>query len=203
VTNDELLKVAEMVDEARQARRDQKQAKKEKAEKKVAKAAKADRKAAKVLAKGDTAKGADASKAEVPEESDELAKAKAGLVELQKTVDAIAAQDAKRPMLNGAGVSAALRGSESQSALKAFDDNVAEAEERLAKAVAASDTYGITAAKTDLNTARHQRTAIKMIASENARERDPAATTRALRGQGVPLLGNRHALPEDAALRSL
>ncbi|HVA05517.1 MAG TPA: hypothetical protein VNG12_02130, partial [Acidimicrobiales bacterium] len=186
MTNDELIK---LLDERDEARRAQKQAKKDKLEKKAAKAA------AKA-ASAETAEGAEASKAE----DDELAKARAQLAEMQKTVDAIAAQDVKRPMVNAAGLSAALRGSEGTDALKSFDDNVAAAEDRLAKARAAGDTYAIAAAQSDLQVARHQRTAIKMIATENARERDPQMTTRSLRGQGVPLLSNRHALPEDVAL---
>lgn len=187
----ELIKLLDERDEARRAQ----QAKDEK---------KAAKKAAKAAHKGDkgdkAAKGANASKAaEGAENADELRKT---IAELAGRLEKVESEPGTRPFVNGAGVAAALRGPERENALKAFDDRVAEAEANLAKAKEAGDTWAVSAARNALRMALHQRTGVKMIAAENAREVDPQMTTRALRGQGVPLLTNRNALPDDVALRA-
>lgn len=95
----------------------------------------------------------DTEKAEKSQPSSELAKALSELDAIKKQVEAIAAQDAKRPTVSAAGIVAALRGPESESAFKALEDRVQSArthEERL--------------------TAQRQLTAAKMIASENMRD---------------------------------
>jgi hypothetical protein len=82
----------------------------------------------------------------------------------------------------------------------ALEARVDRAQFDLAKA---SDDYALARAREELRTAKHQLTTMKMIAAEGARERDPQMTSRALRGQGVPLLTNRRALPDDASLRGI
>jgi len=84
-----------------------------------------------------------------------------------------------------------------------FDDRVANAEQALQKATASGDTWETAAARSELGEARRQRTLVKMIASEHARDRDPGLLMRSLRGQGVPLLSNRHALPDDPSLQGI
>jgi hypothetical protein len=96
-----------------------------------------------------------------------------------------------------------LAGTGTTAVLDPFEDEVAEAEKALAKAHKAEDAYAIAAAQTKLREARFRRTALKMVAAENARERDPALVMRSLRGQGVPLLTNRHALRADPSLREI
>lgn len=88
-------------------------------------------------------------------------------------------------------------------ALSPFDARVAAAEADLAAAKAADNQYGITAAREALRHARYARTAMKMVAAENARERDAAVASRSFRGQGVPILTNRHALPDDPGVRGI
>lgn len=85
----------------------------------------------------------------------------------------------------------------------ALETRVASAESAVAKATAANDDYAIAATREELRAAKRQLTMLKMIASENARERDPQMVSRALRGQGVPLLSNRRALPDDSSLRGI
>ena len=96
-----------------------------------------------------------------------------------------------------------LAGTGTTAVLDPFEDEVAEAEKALAKAAKAGDEYAIAAAKTKLREARFRLTGLKMVAAENARERDPALVMRSLRGQGVPLLSNRHALRDDPSLRAI
>ena len=94
-------------------------------------------------------------------------------------------------------------GNSTVPALGQFEREVEKAQEQLARARKSGDTYGIAAASTALKEAQYRLTGLKMVAAENARERDPAAVMRSLRGQGVPLLSNRHALRDDPSLRGI
>ena len=96
-----------------------------------------------------------------------------------------------------------LAGTGTTAVLDPFEEEVAEAEKALAKAHKAEDPYAVAAAQHKLREARYRRTALKMVVAENAREADPALVMRSLRGQGVPLLSNRHALRDDPSLRGI
>ena len=96
-----------------------------------------------------------------------------------------------------------LAGTGTTAVLDPFEEEVADAERAVEKAKKAQDPYAVAAAQTKLREARYRLTALKMVAAENARERDPALVMRSLRGQGVPLLTNRHALRADPSLREI
>ena len=96
-----------------------------------------------------------------------------------------------------------IAGAGSTAALAPFEHEVAKAEADLTKARKAQDAYAIAAAQRDLQEAQYRLTAMKFVVAENARERDPSLTARALRGQGVPLVTNRHALRDDPSLREI
>lgn len=68
-----------------------------------------------------------------------------------------------------------------------------ELEDRVANAVSPAEE----------RQARQQLAAAKMIANENRRERDPEVLMRTMKGLGVPLLTNSHALPDDRELRGV
>lgn len=68
-----------------------------------------------------------------------------------------------------------------------------ELEDRVANAVSPAEE----------RQARQQLAAAKMIANENRRERDPETLMRTMKGLGVPLLTNAHALPDDRELRGV
>jgi len=51
--------------------------------------------------------------------------------------------------------------------------------------------------------ARQQLAAAKMIANEIRRVRGPEVLMRTMKGRGVPLLTNAHALPDDRKLRGV
>lgn len=85
----------------------------------------------------------------------------------------------------------------------AFDARVEAAERDLEKAKREGNEWAKTAARRELLEATNQRTHAKMMASEGARQRDVGLITRSMRGQGVPLLTNRHALPDDNRLREI
>ncbi|MDA8297420.1 MAG: hypothetical protein M0004_12690 [Actinomycetota bacterium] len=84
-----------------------------------------------------------------------------------------------------------------------FEARVAAAQKDLEKARLDQDDYAAGVAKQELRQAQQQLTTMKMIAAENARERDPGYAMRALRGQGVPLLTNRHALGDDPDVQGI
>lgn len=54
-----------------------------------------------------------------------------------------------------------------------------------------------------VRTLKRRATLLKMMVSESAREHDPAMLARAMRGQGVPLFENSHALGDDIAVKYL
>lgn len=91
----------------------------------------------------------------------------------------------------------------STAVMSPFEEEVRTAEVSLARAQKSGDSYAITAAKTALREAKYRLVSLKMMAAENARERDPATVARAMRGMGVPLLSNRHALRDDPSLRGI
>ena len=71
------------------------------------------------------------------------------------------------------------------------------------KAKDTNNEWAKTAARRELRDAMHQRTHAKMIMSEQARSHDVAAIQRSLRGQGTPLLTNKHALGDDRGLQEI
>jgi hypothetical protein len=180
------------LDELESARRDT-----EKAEKKAQK--KAD---AKKAAKRDEKKAAKAAKkvakagGEPEKDAPKLTKA---LGKIQKQVDAIAAQDAKRVTVNGAGVAAILRGGTPENALKSFDDRVNEASDRVAKA---SNEFEKMRSEEELRTAQKQRAAAKLVAMDNARSRGDAPRGR-FGPNSAELLTNVSTLPADRAVGAI
>lgn len=82
-----------------------------------------------------------------------------------------------------------------------FEDRVDRARADLQKANAKGDEWEAAAASRELEQAQQQLTTFKMMAAENARQRDPSIMARRLNGQGVPLISNRRALPDDAGIR--
>ncbi len=200
----EALKMLDEADAARRAEKTAKKAQDKAFRKAVAKAAA--KKAAKAAPKDDetTAKGAEAP--EAAKSTTKLSKSdlRKQVEGLQGTVAKLAAQDGRRIPVNAAGVTAFLRNPETQeSAFKAFEDAVGAAEADLAKAKEASNEYALAQARRDLLQAKNQLTAVKMIAGEHARTHDIEMVVRAQRGQGVPLLSNRHQLPDDNRLRAV
>ena len=91
----------------------------------------------------------------------------------------------------------------STAVMSPFKQEVDAAEAALARARKSEDAYAIAGASSALREARHRLTAMKLMIAESARERDPAAVMRSLRGQGTPLLTNRHALRDDPSLRGI
>jgi len=171
--------------EARRARTHKKAAKaakKEEAAKAAKKAAKEARKAEKAAQAGDAGdavKSAEGTPGDVTAMADRLA-------EMQKQVEALGAQDGRRVAVNATGVVPVLRGEGAVSVFK-------ELEDRVANAVSPAEE----------RQARQQLAAAKMIANENRRERDPEVLMRTMKGLGVPLLTNAHALPDDRELRGV
>jgi myosin heavy subunit len=136
MTNDELMKLLDERDEARrQARKAKKNGKDGKG--RTEKAAKGDVKAAKV-AKSDAG----------PEST--LTRQ---IAELQKRLEEVESQDAKRPTVSAAGVSAALRGPNAENAFKAFEDQISTAR-----------------TPEEASEARRRLAMAKMVAQENARD---------------------------------
>ena len=84
-----------------------------------------------------------------------------------------------------------------------FEARVALAQRDLEKAKLNEDEYATAVAKSELYQARQALTAVKMIAAEHARERDPGTMARIMRGQGVPLVTNRHALGDDPGVQGI
>lgn len=142
------------LDEADEARREAKKAQR-KAEAK--KAAKKEAKKAAKAAEDEAAKAADAP----TDTADQIAA-------LRKQIDELASQDAKRVTVSAAGPTAVLRGPEAPNALKAFDDRVAEAQERLEKS---SNEFERHRARVDLEAAQKARLSAKLVAADNARAR--------------------------------
>lgn len=187
----ELVKVLGEYDKARRAEK--------KAEKK-AEAKKAERKAAKAAKKA--AKAADGS--DLAKANKRLEKAEEDAAKARELAEKMAAEDGKRIPLNPAGVTAFLRDpANRESAFKSFEDRIATAQADLEQATKAKDEYAIKRTTAELTDARRSLTAMKMVAAERARESDPTMVARAMRGQGVPLLTNRHAIGEDNKLRSI
>lgn len=149
------------LDEAERARRDMKKAQnKEKAVKaaeKEAKAAKAAKKAAKASDPSEVTKAVD-------EKIDAL----------RKEIDTLSA---RRPFVNGVGVTTALRGSPEAVAevFKAYDVRVDAAQERLSKA---GTEYDKLAAKAELESALRARTNAKLVAQANGQARGVVPPTR-------------------------
>jgi hypothetical protein len=96
-----------------------------------------------------------------------------------------------------------IAGAGQTAVLSPFKQEVDAAEAALARARKSEDAYAIAGASSALREARHRLTAMKLMIAESARERDPAAVMRSLRGQGTPLLTNRHALRDDPSLRGI
>jgi hypothetical protein len=96
-----------------------------------------------------------------------------------------------------------VAGNGSTAVMVPFEEEVAQAESALARARKSGDTYAVAGASAALREARHRLTTLKMVVAEQAREADPALVMRSLRGQGVPLLSNRHALRDDPSLRAI
>lgn len=179
----ELLKALDGLDEAR---RSEKKARKEKEAKKAAK-----REAKAVKAADKAVKAAQGTTVDV----EALRK---NIDALQQQVATIAAQDAKRPTLNAAGVTAVLRGPEANNALKAMDDRVAQAEERLAKAVT---DYERQQAQAELLSARKARTSAILVAKDNARARGEAPRGRFGPNSADLFEGTSLTLPPDGNIK--
>lgn len=179
MNTDELMKLLDERDEARRQAR--KAAKKEQAAKAAKKAAKAAEQAAKAADDGDeAAKAVDSQVASLQKQIDELS--------------------AKRPFVNGAGVTAVLRGPEAETALKSFDDRVATAESKMEKAV---NDYQRQQAKTELEAAQRARFMAKMIAQSTAQERGTIPSGRFGRNSTDLFGGTTYSLPEDTAVKAL
>lgn len=174
----ELLKALDERDAARRA-----------AEKKAAKKAAKAQKAAEGAEAAKDAKASKAAKGAGDKLEKRLKKAEALLAK-------VAGEPAGRPMLNAMGAAAVLRGPARESALKEFDDRVASAEDRLAKA---TNEFEKMRAEADVLTARQQRATAKLIAGENARERGQIGASR-LGPNTVELFKNTGALPDDHAI---
>lgn len=164
---------------AKRARKAARQEEAAKAAKKAAKEARKAEKAAKAGDAGDAVKSAEGTPGDV-------SALMAQLAEMQKQVEGFAAQDGKRVAVNATGVVPVLRGEGAPSVFKELEDRVAAA-----------------ASIQEERQARQQLAAAKMIANENRRERDPEVLMRTMKGLGVPLLSNRHALPDDRDLRAV
>lgn len=87
--------------------------------------------------------------------------------------------------------------------LATFQEAVAKAEHTLAKAKATGADWQLASAREELRSARQRLTVLKMMIAEAARERDPALVMRAARGQGVPMISNRHQFPDDSGIRGV
>ena len=178
--HDELIKLLDERDEAaRQAR----------------KAAKAAKKAAQeTAAKGEgteteTAEAAEAAKAVEGEDAPTVESLQKELADTKDLVAKMATEDGRRAVLNGAGMAAILRGPDKESVLKSFDVAVEEAEK-------SGDPDRI-------RTARFQRTAAKMVAGENARERGELPRSSRFGPNSTELFARTGTLGEDTALRSV
>ena len=165
------------LDEADEARRDMKKAEK-----------KAEAKKAKKQAEKKAAKAADkAAKAASSEDRIDA---------LQKELDALTA---KRPTVNGLGVTAMLRegGVQAENVLKSIEERKAEAEARLEKA---TTDFERTTAKAEFEGAARAVAMAKMVAKEQAHER---GVPRSHMGPGWTDLfnGTTHSLPADRAVK--
>ena len=158
-----------------------------------AKRAKKAEKAAAAAGEGtatETAKGAEeASKAAEGEGATETVEER--LVKAEELLAKMAGEDGKSVTINGAGVVAMLRGTPEQrdSVFKQLDERVEEAEK-------SGDPDRI-------RTARFQRTAAKMVARENARERGDLPSTSRFGPNSMELFARTGTLPEDTAIHGV
>lgn len=159
-------------------------------EEKAAKAAKEAEEAAKSEgAATPTAEGADASKAAEDEGAPTVESLKKQLEDTQELVAKMATEDGRHAVLNGAGLAAVLRGPDRETVLKTFDDAVEEAEK-------SGDADRV-------RTARFQRTAAKMVAQENGRERGDLPRSSRWGPQTTELFKRTGTLTEDAQLQGV
>jgi hypothetical protein len=122
------------------------------------------------------------------------------LAETKALVEKMSKLPGAPAMLNGAGVTAMLRGPERENVFKMFDDHVAELESAVEKAGNAPEARRL---GEELRQARQQRTAAKLIAQANSHERDPGMIARRMNNLGVPVVSNRHALGPDSDLHGV
>lgn len=158
-----------------------------------AKRAKKAEKAAAAAGEGtatETAKGAEeASKAAEGEGATETVEER--LVKAEELLAKMAGEDGKSVTINGAGVVAMLRGTPEQrdSVFKQLDERVEEAEK-------SGDPDRI-------RTARFQRTAAKMVAQENARERGEMPRSSRFGPNTTELFSRTGTLAEDADIHGV
>ena len=84
---------------------------------------------------------------------------------------------------------------DARSVFRNYEAQVERAEKQLRRAPA--DSWERRQAAEELSATRRRLASLKMMVAEQARQRDPGSVMRSVRGQGVPLLSNRHALPDD------
>lgn len=146
--------------------------------------------------KAEKKKAAKAASAKAAKAGDNSAKSvKKRLADAEALIQKMAQEPAVRPFLNGAGVTAALRGDPGtrDTVLKEMDDRVEAAQQRLAKA---SNEFEKMRADEELRTARKQRAAAKLIAADNARARGTLPPGRFGPGS-AELFKGLSTLPED------